>query len=59
MEVSSSVQIFVCRPPVQDHVGLETLAKIASSMEGEIQVEIHHDEVTSPVREKGASSKKL
>jgi len=40
-------------------LGLETLAKIVSSMEGEIQVETHHDEVTSPVREKGASSKKL
>jgi 50S ribosomal subunit-associated GTPase HflX len=40
-------------------VVLEAFAKIASSMEGEIQVEIHHDEVTSPVREKGASSKKL
>jgi hypothetical protein len=39
VEVSSSVQILVYRPPAQDHAGLETLAKIASSMEEEIQVE--------------------
>jgi len=37
---------------------LETLAQVATSIEEEIQAGIHQEEVTSPVREKGTSSKK-
>jgi hypothetical protein len=47
----------------QEHViarplGLEALAQIATSMEGELQAETHQEEITSLVREKRASSKK-
>jgi hypothetical protein len=44
--------------PVARPLGLEALAQIATSMEGELQDETHQEEITSLVREKGASSKK-
>jgi hypothetical protein len=46
------------QPPAQEHTKLETLAQVATSIEEEIQAGIHQEEVTSPVREKGTSSKK-
>ena len=44
--------------PTAKPLGLEALAQIATSMEGELQVETHQEEITSLVREKGASSSK-
>jgi hypothetical protein len=44
--------------PAARPLGLETLAQIATFMEGELQAETHHEEITSLVGEKGASSKK-
>jgi hypothetical protein len=44
--------------PAARPLGLEALAQIATSMEGELQDETHQEEITSLVREKGASSKK-
>ena len=44
--------------PATRPLGLEALAQIATSMEGELQAETHQEEITSLVREKGASSKK-
>jgi hypothetical protein len=44
--------------PAARPLGLEALAQIATSMEGELQAETHQEEITSLVREKGASSKK-
>jgi hypothetical protein len=44
--------------PATRPLGLETLAQVATSIEEEIQAGIHQEEVTSPVREKGTSSKK-
>jgi hypothetical protein len=45
--------------PAARPLGLEPLAQIVTSMEGELQAETHQEEITSLVREKGASSKKL
>ena len=44
--------------PAARPLGLEPLAQIVTSMEGELQAETHQEEITSLVREKGASSKK-
>ena len=44
--------------PAARPLGLEALAQIATSMEGELQVETHQEDITSLVREKGSSSKK-
>ena len=44
--------------PAARPLGLEPLAQIVTSMEWELQAETHQEEITSLVREKGASSKK-
>ena len=46
------------QPLDHENTKLETLAQVATSIEEEIQDGIHQEEVTSPVREKGTSSKK-